>query len=271
MRTILCPIDFSETSIKALLYAYDIALATGASLSLLHTYHIPRVVQLMKAYPQPDLEAHITYEREALEKMDNLISWLNKIYAPAAVKSFYKTVSSFAVDEIIKTAYEQYVDLIVLGTKNTKDLKSIFFGTNTVRVIEETHLPVLVVPALATYTTISHMLYISHQSHKQEIQFANNFAKVFNASVTLVHMQEKNLAASHQSQAIAAGTLPAKAQQLYGDVISSGKSIQQTISDFTNEHASSMLAISASRRQLLDEVISEKNPCPLHMPVLILP
>src|SRR5690349_21428231 len=98
MRTILCPFDFSETSTKALLYAYDIALATGASLFLLHTYHIPRVVPLMEGYQQPEQEVHITYEREAFEKMDNLIKWLNKIYAPAAIKAVCKTVSNFAVD-----------------------------------------------------------------------------------------------------------------------------------------------------------------------------
>jgi nucleotide-binding universal stress UspA family protein len=271
MRTILCPVDFSETSIKALLYAYDIALATDAGLFLLHTYHIPGVVPLMEGHRQPEWEVHLSYEREALEKMDNLIYWLNKIHAPAQVKAVYKTVLAFAVDEIVKTAYEQDIDLIVLGTKNTRDLKSIFSGTNTVRVIEETHCPVCVVPASAPYASIKHILYTPHQTQPQETLFVNGLTKAFHAALTLIPVREKTLAASHQAQAMSGtGSAADNLPPLFNQVVDSGQPIQQTITTFVREHPATLLVISAGRRHLLDEVMAAQVSPPLHAPVLIL-
>ncbi|MDO1445413.1 universal stress protein [Rhodocytophaga aerolata] len=271
MQTILCPIDFSENSTKVLLYAYDIALATGAELFLLHTYHIPRVVPLMEQYQHPEVEAHITYEREAREKLENLMNWLNKIHAPATVKAVYKIGSAFAVDEIVKTTYEQGVDLIVLGTRYIKDLKSIFFGSTIVRVIEETHRPVLVIPAAAPYAKINHLLFTSHQFPQQEMLLIKELAKAFEAQVTLMLMREKSMAASHGAQAISGNDDTSENTQFqHTQVLHTGHDIQRSISSFMEEHPSTLLAISASRRHLLDEVNAGQASYPLYTPVLIL-
>jgi nucleotide-binding universal stress UspA family protein len=275
MKTILCPTDFSENCIKSLLYAYDIALQSGAELLLLHTYHIPRIVPLMEGFQQPELGMHLTYEREVTEKMDNLLNWLNKIYAPASVRARYKLVSNFATDEIIKTTYDQDVDLIVMGTKS-KDLKDIFLATNTVRVIEETPCPLLVVPDAALYTKISHILYTSHNPRKEEISCVRSFAKAFNASVTLLHIPHQALAVTHQAQAISGNDLLAdKLPDIFNDIISTKQNIQKAISSFIADKPSALLAISAYRRNLLHEVVAASNTSgqishSLHTPVLIL-
>ncbi len=268
---ILCPIDFSENSTKVLLFAYDIALATGAELFLLHTYHIPKVVPLMEQYQHPEMEAHITYEREATEKLENLMNWLNKIHAPATVKAVYRIGSAFAVDEIVKASYEQAIDLIVLGTKYTKDLKSIFFGSTIVRVIEETHCPVLVIPAAAPYAKINHLLFTSHQIPQQEMLLINELAKAFNAQVTLMLMREKSMAASHGAQANSGNDDASENTQFqFNQVLNTGQDIQRSISSFMEEHSSTLLAISANRRHLLDEVNTGQLSYPLYTPVLIL-
>jgi nucleotide-binding universal stress UspA family protein len=41
IKRILCPVDFSETSAKALDYAERLARSTGAELVLLHVFDVP--------------------------------------------------------------------------------------------------------------------------------------------------------------------------------------------------------------------------------------
>jgi nucleotide-binding universal stress UspA family protein len=273
MRTILCPVDFSETSITAMLYAYDIAVKSGAQLYLLHTYHIPKVVALRGQHQQTEQNTYLSYEREAGDKLDNLMNWLNKIHAPSSVNATYRVVSNFALDEIVKASYETEADLIVMETTFVSNLKDIFYGTHTVRVIEETHRPVLVVPASAQYTKISHILYTTQADKNQvaEAIYVSEFARFFEAKVAILPVQTSAMASKHQAQSMAEAHMPAgNFPEENNYIVDPAKSIQDTIEIFLKENPSALLAISAHRKQLLEEVTSGNCSQPLHTPVLVL-
>jgi nucleotide-binding universal stress UspA family protein len=57
-----------------------------------------------------------------------------------------KVTIGFAVSEIKKFVKEDYVDLIVMGTKGADALEDKLFGTNTASVIEGIECPVLAIP-----------------------------------------------------------------------------------------------------------------------------
>ncbi len=274
MKTILCPTDFSKCSLYALLYAYEIALQSGAKLYLLHTYHMPVIIPLMEKHLHPEPAASKQYEREISEKMENLVAWLNKIYAPARVSTTYRIVPNFTVDEVVKVTYEEQIDLIVMSTTETGELKDIFLKMPVVRVIEETQCPVLTIPARASYTQIRRMLYITQADvvPAEELAFIKNFSALFNASVTMLHTSGAvhTSSSSRQARSVA----PAAVYESSAEYALTDVNIPETIYTINQQTPADLLIISAHRKNLLEQLHATRSSLQsgyqLDVPVLIL-
>ena len=138
LKHILVPVDFSDSSIKALRYALAFAKEFKASLTLLHV-----------AFVQPEF---LTEEGSLAAK--------NFLYAEAKRQSailireevLERGVEGTSVvlvgnppDKIVKFAQEAKVDLIVLATHGRTGVKRFLMGGTTERVVRLAPCPVLVV------------------------------------------------------------------------------------------------------------------------------
>lgn len=132
MKTILAPVDFSDASTNALLFAAELCKRASARLV---------VINIM----QED-----DGEEETKNKLQSLESDLKKSFG-----SDLKFESSLAHGNLITTLNKiiavQQPDLIVMGTKGASGLKRILIGSNTVNVIAKTKVPVLVIPEVARF------------------------------------------------------------------------------------------------------------------------
>ncbi len=138
LRTILCPVDFSEHSLRAVEYAVNLAEETDAQLQLLHVVTLPPEIS--------ELEASFEHLREKVEA-DRLRRLNDLIPADAAT---YCTIQAAlrqgsAHREIVKAATEQPSDLIVMGAHGRTAIDAAIFGSNTARVMRAACCPVLVV------------------------------------------------------------------------------------------------------------------------------
>lgn len=138
LKKILCPIDFSECSLYALSYATDLSSKEHASLYLIHVIetHISGIGDIMK---QIDLLLDD-------KQIDNLrIQLINLI--PNDIRSNIHTEpiveKGIPFVEIIKTAKDKQVDLIVMGTHGRTGLEHILIGSVAERVIQRAPCPVL--------------------------------------------------------------------------------------------------------------------------------
>ena len=132
IRKILCPLDFSENSEHALLYARALAQANGAELLLLH------VVELPLSYLAPDavLPADIL-ERQREACVQNLTT------ITAAVRQDLPH-TDWLLEEgnpfprIIEVARQHAVDLIVMGTHGRRGFERLLVGSVAEHVIRIT-------------------------------------------------------------------------------------------------------------------------------------
>lgn len=137
-RTILCPVDFSEHSLRAVEYAVNLAEETDAQLQLLH---------VVTSSPEiKELESSFEHVREQVEA--ERLHRLNDLIPPAAPT--YCTIQTAvrygsAHRQILKVAGEQPSDLIVMGAQGRSALDTVIFGSNTARVARGACCPVLVV------------------------------------------------------------------------------------------------------------------------------
>ena len=140
IKKILVPIDFTETSTRALDYAVDLAQVLGASVSVVHVYQAP-------VYSFPDAVL-VTPPEMAAEISDKCQRMLDE-----AVNSRRQRCSAIdgvllsgpPWEEIGRWAAEQGANLIVMGTHGRRGLPRAILGSVAERVIRTSSVPVLTV------------------------------------------------------------------------------------------------------------------------------
>ena len=139
-KTILCPVDFSKASMRALDYAFSLAKAADARLILLHV--IEDVLGAAGAETLGHLSMNEYYrhlDQDALTQLKGTVPDAVRLWA----RPEERVVRGRAHREILKTVAEERVELVVMGVHGRTALDRLVFGSTTHRVIREAGCPVL--------------------------------------------------------------------------------------------------------------------------------
>lgn len=141
LKTILCPVDFSDLSALAIQYASDFRKCSGGHLVVLFANpFLPPPLgerqrdQLVEAWKE---SKHVTEEY--------LASFVRKHLGEGATEVESGVVESSPVSAIVETAKARSVDLIVMGTHGQGGEKRMLLGSVSERVLREADCPVLTV------------------------------------------------------------------------------------------------------------------------------
>lgn len=146
MERILVAVDGSEHSMKAVDTASGIAAAVGAKLSLLAV--VPSVTAVAE-----ELEAYARTEN-LLHELPRLLASVQPAFLePAAVRARAKRATEVALEtatgdpatEILATAREKGVDLIVMGSRGRGRLSGLLLGSVSQKVATHAPCSVLIV------------------------------------------------------------------------------------------------------------------------------
>ena len=140
IERILCPVDFSEVSVKAYRYAQSIAGRYRAALVVQHTVELAQYVCAIYA-PSVELfeefrQSQIANARQELQQLSVTSSGIQ----PECVVQ-----EGAAADAILRLAQERAMSLIVLGTHGWRGLDHLMLGSVTERVLRHAPCPVLAV------------------------------------------------------------------------------------------------------------------------------
>ncbi len=150
MKNILVPIDFSENSATALVYAFHLAEHMEARLELHH------VILSSKSNGEAN-----ELKKEARERLDAFAKGLIHQHSIVGADYFVSAHISPKFDTIAELDAMKFTDLVVMGTKGASGLKEIFFGSNAIHLIENSSRPVLVIPEYCEYRNIDKILLCS--------------------------------------------------------------------------------------------------------------
>ena len=139
LRSILCPIDFSTSSRRALRSAAAIADRSGAALVVVYANDPLLVTAAATALHDNALVERSANELEqfvdrALRGRFRGLRWTCRVSVGSAPA------------QILKAARSVRADLIVMGTRGLTGAARWFVGSTTLRVLQRTTVPVLVVP-----------------------------------------------------------------------------------------------------------------------------
>ena len=139
IKSILVPIDFSETSKKALVYAVRMAEQFGARVTLLNVVE-PIATPDLSYYP---LLLEPEKARKAARERLDAICRRARLSGRLLDKIVVAHGSPYA--EITEAARTMKVDLIILTTHGYTGLKHVFMGSTAERVVRHAPCPVLIV------------------------------------------------------------------------------------------------------------------------------
>ncbi len=192
MNTILVPVDFSETSDNALLYAVNLANSLSSNIMLLHVSAIPvyNNEYNVVAYTVNDAlaESKTTLEEKALllKKENALIG---------EVQCFSELGDLKAV--MLNYITNKNIDLVVMGiTGHSTTFGKVLFGSNAVSISRESNIPVFIIPNGYEYKNIKNIAYASeydaHITEQTGLIQIKNIAAMFGASLSVLHVIPDN-------------------------------------------------------------------------------
>jgi nucleotide-binding universal stress UspA family protein len=191
-KQIICPVDFSESSVRALACAAAIARWYDAQLTVLHVVPTFESMQVRGDIVEP---IHLVTPMPREQVLDEMSRFLNLATLSPRANALAETGDPQAT--IIDQALSTRADLIVMGTHGRRGFKRLVLGSVAEAVLREAPCPVLTVPPHApagvsdtvTFKRVLCPIDFS-PSALQALGFALDLARQSDGRVTLMRVVE---------------------------------------------------------------------------------
>lgn len=201
MRTIVVPTDFSKPARNAAIYALHLAHAMKSDIHLSHSFEIP------VESPMLGQTAWAVYQYPALQK--DKCEELNKCAKTLQDKAkilwgyeafpfhpkIYQTCEATEVIQLVnETAAKNTTLFIVMGMQGAGMLTRFLFGSNSLKMIENTKHPLLLIPQKHKFKGLKKIAFATDLD-KKDIKTAQaliNFAKYFDAELLITHILQSS-------------------------------------------------------------------------------
>jgi nucleotide-binding universal stress UspA family protein len=270
IRRILVPVDFSEFSRTACLYALKLAQKFGADIKILHVFYAPIVdlVPITDAYSiQVDMDINIReLEEQAKTK---LIAFVNDIKQNASeqglneIKINYSLQEGIIEDEIALMATIYKPGIIVLGTKGKGEKQSDIIGSVVNRVIDKTKVPVLAIPENANLNAFSNVKNIVYATDFDETDFVAirkliNIVISFDVKIFCVHVSKNK---EDKWEQVKMDNLRGYFNQIYPEIevecsFIKGDDPVKELEDFCKKHSINIISLTGRKRGLLQRLFN---------------
>lgn len=238
---IVVPIDWSEQSLIALEQAANVAETLNASLHLIYVKDGPGLFAsaATKAY-QEELE------KEALIKLKDSGELLAK---ERAIGITYEVRSGKIYEQINAAAEEKDAEFIIMGTSGSSGMKGRFIGSNALRVIKQSSVPVITIKG-KHHTKGCKIIVLPldlTKETREKVGKAIEFALSFNSKIVIVSVLETKddyqLNHLRRQMVQVHRYVEDHGVQVTSDMIDKHGTIADTIMDFTNKVKGDLLMI----------------------------
>ncbi|MCF8233067.1 MAG: universal stress protein [Bacteroidales bacterium] len=200
VRKIMVPVDFSEHSKNAALFALGIAAPLKAEIRIVHAYYNPAT----HAEPfdgtynyEITIDKYVkeleTNARKRLDEMKDFLRSEARKYNYTGLRVSTRLVNGFEVSSILQMSEEYKPGIIVLGTRGKNGKLKTLVGSVTTRVIDKAGVPVLVVPEGARFKEVGQANRVMYATDFDDYDFRAlrrlmSFVRPFGMQVYCVHI-----------------------------------------------------------------------------------
>lgn len=265
IRRILAPVDFSEYSKNACLYALDLANKLKTDLKIFHVYYAPIIdlVPITDAYSvQVDMDINLREMEENARK--KLISFVNEIKSIANkegmkdVKISYSLREGIIEDEVAVMAESYKPGIIAVGTKGKGEKQTEIIGSVVNRICDKTRVPVLAIPEKSEFTTdveVRNVIYATEfdDSDFVAIRRLMNILSPFNVNIYCVHISKEGKKTWSETKMEALKEYFKKVKKgvkIECDLLE-GSDVFEALEDYTKKNKIDLIALSNRKRGLI--------------------
>jgi len=179
-KIILVPIDFSEQSLVALNHAEEIAKTLNGTLLLLHVHVEQGIITSFFSAEEDD-----KVTQEIWNRMNTLCDDVEK---RSGIRTSPLVAKGKVYEEIVRLAEITGATFIVMGTNGSETIRKRFIGSNALRVVKESRVPVISIkgkPEHVGFKTIILPLDLTKET-REKVNKAIELSRNFNAEVKVV-------------------------------------------------------------------------------------
>ena len=195
---VLVPVDFSDYSMRACDFAFQLAHSIKAEVTIFHTYYTPAFGNIPILDVADDETLRI--EKKIQADLDNLKNILKRKIDKGELPSIrYRTLIKEGIpeEEIIKFSKDNNSSLIVMGTRCKTRKEQDLIGSVTAEVIERSSTPVFAIPEdalLTNFDDIKNIAFVTNFNGNDLIAFERmmSMMKNFSFKIFFVHIDSNH-------------------------------------------------------------------------------
>lgn len=187
MKTVLIPIDFSDSAWKAAGYAANLYRNIPCEFLIVHTFHVPSSIVGV------DVSAHISSSsKEINEKMNEFEQAFREF--DMHPESVIKTVVKYGVPSSViqDQVRENFVDIIIMGTTGASNNETVVLGSTTMTVLKGASCPILCIPEMTEMGPPKHIMFATdyhNVTHLDELLVLKEIAELQEAKISIVNVK----------------------------------------------------------------------------------
>ncbi len=187
MNKIICPVDFSTPSLNAIEFAVEIGKKFHSHITLFHVFTERDFNKIVgKETVGKSFKELMAMANNRLKRLAENINQECEGQLTCQTQLELGELN----DKLVETIEKEGHDILVMGTTGVSKTDGVFFGSNTEEVISEVKIPTLCIPQEASFEGFRKIVYASDfmKEDKQAIQEVISFATVFNARISVLHI-----------------------------------------------------------------------------------
>jgi nucleotide-binding universal stress UspA family protein len=188
MKKIICTTDYSDNSVSALKYTFALSRLLKAYVIVLHIF---------KEQPEPEIELISDEKLIVQHHKDRIRDFCslhlkqdldNLNFSAAAVKG------TDVSHEILRFVRDIDVSMLVMGSSGGGNIKELFLGITTTKMLEISPFPLLIVPKAYVFKKLEKILYTSDLQLK-DIYNIGELVKIvnpLNTKISIIHVSKED-------------------------------------------------------------------------------
>ncbi|WP_242121381.1 universal stress protein [Aestuariivivens sediminicola] len=195
MKFILLPTDFSKNSLNAIDFGMKFFKDEECRFYLMNVQKASSFISDDMLVVSSSATIYNTIVDAAKKSINNIITGIKKRYRNDK-HEFHSIVDydnfTDAINQVCET---QQIDLILMGTKGASGLEKVFFGSNTIHVIQRCTTPVLVIPNDFKFSNLSKVVFATTNLEPfatDDVELLKEWVHDFNSELAILHIADQN-------------------------------------------------------------------------------
>jgi nucleotide-binding universal stress UspA family protein len=261
MKAILLPTDFSQNSLNAIDYAMELFKDETCDFYFLNIQKASSFVSDDLMTMSSSTTIYQTLIDTAKKSIENVIKTL-KDYYQNDKHTFHSCVDyDNFIDGVNQMCDAVDIDLIVMGTKGATGAERVLFGSNTVRVMQRCHVPVLAIPDGCKFVGLNSIAFASDYLtyyNEADLEPMINIAMHHNAKIDVVHMlQQEHLSEDQENNRAFLDSIISNVTHEF--VTLEQQDIFEVIQKYIEDNNIKMLAMMSKKYSFLERLFSQHN------------